>query len=271
MNIARTEVVTISQGLPIKKAVEKMLENDVRRLPVTSPGTKKLHGMVVSRDIVSFLGGGEKHKIIKNRHDGNFLSAINDSVKLIMEKDAPNAQEKSSISEVAKLLHGKGVGGTPILDKEDKIVGIVTERDFAGYIPAPAETTVGDHMVGRVVTIEPEVFLVDAMEKMISKGFRRLPVVEDGQLLGILTSVDVLKYFGSNEVFKHMASGNASDAMSIEVNEIMTEEPHTAKPKDDLGEVAREMEAQGYGGFPVIEDDELVGIITERDILEILL
>ncbi|KXB05785.1 hypothetical protein AKJ52_03065 [candidate division MSBL1 archaeon SCGC-AAA382C18] len=88
---------------------------------------------------------------------------------------------------------------------------------------------------------------------------------------GSSTSVDILKYFGNSEVFKHKASDDATDAMSIEVQKIMTDEPLTTNPTADLGEVAREMEKHGYGGLPVLDDDELVGIITERDILEILL
>lgn len=271
MDIAERETVTISPGLPIKKATEIMLEEGVRRLPVVSPGTEKFRGMVVSRDIVDFLGGGEKHQIIENKHSKNFLSAINDSSEIIMDSDAPFARIDSSISEVAKILHDEGVGGAPILDKEEKVEGIVSERDFARYIPAPAGVTVDKFATKNLVTVDPNLFLIDAMKKMISDGFRRLPVVEGKKLEGVLTSVDILKYFASSEIFENMATIDASDAMSIEISRIMTADPLTASPEDDLGETARRMEREGYSGLPVIEDEELVGIVTERDILEILI
>ncbi|MFP4005821.1 MAG: CBS domain-containing protein, partial [Candidatus Hadarchaeia archaeon] len=238
---------------------------------VTSPGTEKLQGMVVSRDIVDFLGGGKKHGIIENKHDGNFLSAVNDSSKLIMNPDTPYASSKDSISDVAKKMEDTGVGGTPIVDKEDRVIGIVTERDFAKYLPNPAHVEVQAFMTGKVVTVEPDLFLMDVMKEMISNGFRRLPVIEDGQLTGIITSVDVLDYFGTNEVFQRMETENARDALSVEVKEIMTKDPVTADPQEDLGEAAEKMEKTGYGGLPVLKDDEIVGIITERDILEILI
>jgi len=247
------------------------LKKKIRRLPVTSPGTELFQGIVVSRDIVDFLGGGEKHQIIENKHEGNFLSAINDSSKTIMDPDVPYAQVSSSITEVANKMVEGGEGGIPILDKEDKLVGIVSERDFANYVPSPAKIRVEPYMTQNVVTADPDLFLIKAMKKMISKGFRRLPVVENGKLLGVITSVDVLRYFAESEIFKHMQSEDANDALSIEISEIMTDDVITANPQDDLGETARKMGKYGYGGLPVLENGELVGLITERDMLEILL
>jgi len=126
-------------------------------------------------------------------------------------------------------------------------------------------------MTSNVVTSDPNLFLIDAMKRMISEGFRRLPVVEDGELRGMITSVDVLRYFGTSEMFDHIASGDALDALSIEIEEIMTEDVVTTSPQADLGKAARKMAEHGYGGLPVLEDDTLVGLITERDLLEILL
>jgi len=270
MKIAERDVITIPPSFPIKEASEKMVEEGVRRLPVTSPGTKRLHGVLVTRDIVDFLGGGDKHGIIENKHGGNFLSAINDPVKEIMDADYPYASDKSSISDVAKILWEKGVGGVPIVDRDEKVAGIVSERDFAGYIPQPAGTRVEVHMTKDVVTADPDLFLIDVMRRMIREGFRRLPVVDGDKLVGIITTVDVLNYFGTSEIFKNMSTDHGMDAVSIEVREVMSEDPVVADPKADLGETARKMSGHGYGGLPVVEDGELVGMITERDIVEIL-
>lgn len=271
MNIANKNVITISRGLPIKNASEKMVEEGVRRLPVTDPGTNKLQGMLVTRDIVDFLGGGDSHKIIENKHSGNFLSAINDSSEIIMNSDPPYARNKASISDVAKILRDEGVGGVPIVNKENKVVGIVSEHDLGGYMPSPANAKVRTYMSRNIVSIDPDIFLIDVMERMISEGFRRLPVEDEGALVGVITSVDVLEYFGTSEMFNHMSSEDAGDAMHIEIEKLMTKNPVTVTPEDDVGETASKMEESGYGGLPVLEDEELVGIITERDIVEALL
>lgn len=271
MKIANEDVVSISRGLPIKDASEKMVEEGIRRLPVTDPGTNKLQGLLVTRDIVDFLGGGKSHKIIENKHSGNFLSAINDSVEIIMSSEPIYVSDKSSISDVAKTLRDESVGGVPILDKNDVVVGIVSERDLAGYMPSPAKAKVRNYMTQEVFTVDPELFLLNAMKRMISEDFRRLPVTEDGELVGIITSVDVLEYFGTSEMFEHMSSGNAVDAMHIELEKLMTKDPVFVTPEDDIGETARKMNESGYGGLPVLENGEISGIITERDIVEALL
>lgn len=270
MEIAKKDVVTIPPSLPIKDASELMVEKGVRRLPVTTPGQGKLQGMLITRDIIDFLGGGTKHQIIEKKHSNNFLSAINDSSKLIMDENPPYADNKSSISKVAKILIEKETGGAPIINNEKIVVGIVSERDFTRYVPSPARVKVETYMSQNVTTATPNTYLIEAMKKMISKGFRRLPVIEDNELVGMLTSVDVLNYFGTSEMFKHMKSGDATDAMHEEVRKIMTKDIVTATPQADLGETTRRMNEHGYGGLPVVENESLVGIITERDILEIL-
>ncbi|MBS3815424.1 MAG: CBS domain-containing protein [Hadesarchaea archaeon] len=270
ITLAREEVITISPSRSIKDASELMVSEGVRRLPIINPGTKKLQGVLVSRDIIDFLGGGEKNNIIKNKHDGNFLSAINDSVRLIMNPDHAYGTIDLSIAKTAEILIEEGVGGVPILNKEMQIKGIITERDFAKYIPSKTQTRVEGHMTKKVTTVTPETTIKDGMKKMISQGFRRLPVVEDGELIGIVTSVDVIRYFGSNEVFNHMASGNPEEAMQVEVKEIMSSNVLTVTPEIDLGEAAKLMAENDYGGLPVLKDNEILGIITERDLLEIL-
>lgn len=270
MTIAKKKVITISPSRPIKEASELMVEKGVRRLPVTSPGTGKLRGVLVTRDIIDFLGGGDKYKIIRNKHKGNFLSAINDPVRIIMNPDHPYGTIDLSIAETAKILLEKNVGGVPILDRDLQVEGIVTERDFARYLPSRARTRVEGHMTRKVVTAESELSIREGMQRMISQGFRRLPVVDDGKLIGIVTSVDMLKYFGSSEVFEHMSSGKVGEALSIGVEEIMSSDVITVAPQTDLGEAAEIMAEHDYGGLPVVKGEKLVGIITERDLLELL-
>jgi len=64
MPLARKTVITVPPTTRIKNVAELMVERGVRRLPVTSPGTKKLMGIVRTRDIIDFLGGGEKFRIV---------------------------------------------------------------------------------------------------------------------------------------------------------------------------------------------------------------
>lgn len=270
MPIARRNVITATPTMRIKDAAELMVRQKVRRLPITDPGTKRLIGILTTRDIVNFLGGGEKFKIIQNKFKGNFLAAVNDQIRTIMSEKVVYGTYDMSIADVANLLLKTGMGGAPIVDEHNHVVGMVSERDFVAYVPPSAGTTVSYHMTRNVVTAEPELQIREAARRMISKGVRRLPVVRFRELIGIVTSVDILRYFGTSKMFEYMATGKVDEAISMGVETIMTRDLLTVTPGTDIGEAARLMVERGCGGLPVVEGDELVGIITERNMLELL-
>lgn len=238
---------------------------------MTSPGTKKLMGIIRTRDIINFLGGGEKFRIVQEKLKGNFFAAANEPVRTIMSEQVIHGTTDMSIIDAARLLLRTGVGGMPILDERGRIAGIVSERDFVSYVPATTGTPVSYHMTRHVISAEPELQIREAAQRMISRGVRRLPVVRERELVGIVTSVDILRYFGTSKVFEHMVSQRLDEAMSVDVEEIMTRDVLTATPETDLGEAARLMRERGCGSLPVVEQNELEGIITEHDLLELLI
>ena len=271
MPLAGKPVVTATLSMRIKDAVELMVRKAIRRLPIVSPGTRRLEGIVTTRDVLNFLGGGEKFSIIQKKFKGNFFAAINEPVRTIMSERVVHGNSGMSVSDVAKLLLHTGVGGVPIVDAQMQIVGIVSERDFIGYVPSKTGIPVSYHMTRHVITAEPELQIREAAKRMVRWGIRRLPVLRERELVGIITSVDILRYFGTSEMFRHMSSGRVEEAVERGVDTIMTREVITATPETDLGEVARLMMERGCGGLPVVEGDELAGMITEHDMLELLI
>jgi acetoin utilization protein AcuB len=108
------------------------------------------------------------------------------------------------------------------------------------------------------VTVGPDEWLSDAAHKMQAGGFRRLPVVRDGKLLGILTDRDARQHRGHLE--------------HIRVGEAMSESPLIlVTPEMTLEEAAAIMLEQQIGGAPVIDRDLLVGIITTSDVMRAFL
>ena len=270
MPLARKHVVTITPTTSIWEAARTMLRQGVRRLPVTDAGTKRLVGMLTTRDLLDFLGGGERHFLISQRFKGNFYAAVNEGVRAIMSERMVYGTKDMSIAEVTRLLLQTGVGGAPIVDEHMHVVGMVSERDFLSYIPPHTGTGVSYYMTRDVITTSPETQVRETMRKMVARGVRRLPIVAAGKLTGIITSVDILRYFGRGEMFERMRSGRVDEALTVGIDSIMTREVLTVTPETDLGEAAGLMVSRGFGGLPVVEDGVLVGIITERDMLELL-
>ena len=272
MTLAKKEVISIPPTKTIKEAAEMMIEHGFRRLPVTHPGSNKLLGIVTAMDILDFLGGGSKFDIIEKKHDDNFLAAINEPVKEIMTRDAISITPKYSIRESVDLMTKNGIGSLPIVDKEDKVVGIVTERDFALALAGSlTNETVGDIMIKDVITTTPGTPIESCSKIMVRNNLRRIPVVEEGKLIGIVTSTDILRFFGDKEMFASMTSNSGLDVLKRKISEIIKPNILVTESNVRLGDLCGLLAEKNIGGVPVVDDDELVGIVTERDILNTVL
>jgi len=272
MHIAKKEVISIPQTKSIKEAAEMMIEHEFRRLPVTDPGTNKLLGIVTAMDILDFLGGGSKFELIEKKHNDNFLAAINEPVKEIMTRDVISITPKYSIDESVDLMSKNGIGSLPLVDKDGKLVGIITERDFALALAGVlTDELVQDVMIKDVITTTPGTPIESCSKIMVRNNLRRIPVVESGKLIGIVTSTDILRFFGDKKMFANMTSNSGLDVLNKKISEIMKPNISIIEPMVRLGDLCELLAEKNIGGVPVVKNDELVGIITERDILNTVL
>jgi CBS domain-containing protein len=266
--VAGKNVVTIPPTTTIMGAAKTMVGYGYRRLPVADPGTKRIEGICTVLDIINFLGGGDKRDIIDNDYGGNMIVAINGPVTDIMQQEVVTVRDDASLEDAVKLMIDKSVGGVPVVTPEGIIVGIITERDMVHlmgeYILGK---TVDGAMSDRVVTAPPEMRIEKAAKIMVSSGFRRLPVVKDNYVCGILTATDIMRYLGNGDAFKKLVTGHVDEALSAPISGIMRNNIITTGPKTSLSEASRVMHQNKIGSLPVIKDGELVGIITERDML----
>ena len=112
-------------------------------------------------------------------------------------------------------------------------------------------------MTSDPVTIGPDATLSNAKTIMDAGRFRRVPVVEDGRLVGILTERDLREYTGYLE--------------STRVNAAMRTALVTVTPYNTVEDAARLMLKHKIGGLPIVADGKLVGIITTSDLLKAFL
>ena len=113
-------------------------------------------------------------------------------VKSVMQRrNVAKASPQISVAQAARLMAKKNVGAVLIID-DGRLVGIVTERDIVFRVAARgldiATTAVADVMTRSPHSIEPDVPLGYALMIMHDKGFRHLPVIDNGQLVGIVSA-----------------------------------------------------------------------------------
>lgn len=267
LRLASKGPVVIYPSSTIKASIQAIVDNGLRRLPVVDPGTKKLRGVVSSMDFVDFLGGGNKYNIIKKDFEGNLFSAINSPVSKIMTEKVVYFKDTEAVGKAAEKMLKTGTGGCPVVDGSGRVEAIVSERDFIEHL-ADVETgiKVSEVMTKDLVTITPGTSLGDATRMMVNKGFRRLPVMSGGEVVGILRTYEVLRFIADN-IFAKFSTIDADEILARErVGDIMNVAVTTVRPDQDIGIVASIMVARRFGGLVVEENGKMIGLVTEADI-----
>lgn len=136
-------------------------------------------------------------------------------VRDVMTSNVISITKYESVVDVANILAEKNISGLPVVDKEQKVLGIITQADILSMVGVGREHTfkdllkymlgeplperkvgdlVGDIMTSPALTIKPDENIAEAVRIMDEKRIRRLTVVDDKHILiGILTRADILK------------------------------------------------------------------------------
>ncbi|MBI2372047.1 MAG: CBS domain-containing protein [Deltaproteobacteria bacterium] len=106
------------------------------------------------------------------------------------------AHPEDSVAQVARLMKREHVGTVVITGRNGKPMGIVSDRDLATRVVAfgldPRDTTAGAVMTRNPASIRADADIVDAAQAMAARGVRRLPIVADGKMVGIVSLDDLL-------------------------------------------------------------------------------
>ncbi|BFH72404.1 CBS domain-containing protein [Sulfurisphaera javensis] len=233
-DIMTKDVVTVSKGTPIFKALEIMIGNNIRRLLVEKDG------IITIRDIVY-----------------NWKK-INGTVDEIMNRDLVFITPTSNIKEACRIMTGEGIGSLIVGDGV-RIVGIVTERDLIRNCKVKGDTKVGDVMNVDPLVATKNAKLSDIADFMKSYWQRHAVIVDDKKPIGVISAKDIGRALLAK---KDLSQVNAEGFMSINVYKVT--------PDSSL-ETARLLMAQKNIGFlPVVDAISLLGSISEREILAVL-
>jgi CBS domain-containing protein len=116
------------------------------------------------------------------------------SIRDTMTENPRSIKASASVVEAARLMREEHIGSLPITDDE-QLVGMITDRDITTRVVAEAAdlkmTSVEDVYSRDVITVEPDKGLEEAVELMARHQVRRLPVVENGRLVGIVAQADI--------------------------------------------------------------------------------
>jgi CBS domain-containing protein len=257
---ADTKVVEIASKNPVTcmmdqkvREVEHILNTRYRRLPVLDRDGK-IRGVVSTTDVLRLLSGfGKRRRGVKKPADMR--------IKDIMSAHVLDIDMNMKLPDALVFFKKHRKGAYPLTHRR-KLVGMVSEWDMVRQVRGKTGVKVSDVMVRRPLVAQ-ERFSVSDVAKMLSMGgFRRLPVVKDGILVGVVTARDIVGYIHKNGIERDISR------LRFPVRRIIKETPVSLGPDADVYEAVKIMISRKIGGLPVVEDHELVGLITERDIVD---
>jgi CBS domain-containing protein len=116
------------------------------------------------------------------------------SVRDAMTQDPRSIGASASVVEAARLMREQHIGSLPVTEDE-RLVGMITDRDITTRVvaesAAPETTSVGDVYSRDLISVEPDNGLDEALQLMARHQVRRLPVVENGRLVGMVAQADI--------------------------------------------------------------------------------
>ncbi len=235
--------------------VISILSKQHRRLPVLNK-EGHVRGVISSTDVLRMLSGKGKKKHRAKKHEDV-------KVKSVMSSHVMHIDKNMKLSDVMDFFKKHRKGAYPVTYRKG-LVGVVSEWDIVRQIRGKTGVKVSDVMVRRPMVAQDHHSVADVAGMLSVGGFRRLPVVKNGILVGIVTSRDLLTFLNGKGLLGKI------DQQKQPVTEIMKKDVMTVRPDADIHAAAQTMVSKEVGGLPVVEDHQLIGIITERDIVDVV-
>ena len=253
----RNKIITISSLNPLVAYVEerlldvckKLSDSGHRSLPVVDK-KMQLKGIVTITDIFSlFLSGGD----------------MSSYVEAIMSREVVGCDADETIDYVLQKMKISKRGRLSVTSN-NKVVGIISETDFilaTKEFSAFEGITIDKVMTRKPFFVFPSFTVKEVMRTMVNGKYRRLPVVENGSLVGYITSTLLFKKLVENSFREEFLNKRAS--------EVMTKNPIVVKPSENLCSVLKIMKERRISSMLVIDESgKLDGIFTERDYINLL-
>jgi CBS domain-containing protein len=137
-----------------------------------------------------------------------------DTARDVMTPDPLSVSADTSVSEAAELMRDRDIGDV-LVARDDVLLGIVTDRDIVVRVLAPGldprDTRIEEACSGDLVVVRAEDSVSDVIRLLRDKAIRRVPVMEDGRAVGIISLGDLARQLDPQSVLAEISAAPASD------------------------------------------------------------
>jgi len=176
----------------------------------------------------------------------------------VMSKDVATISANETVVAAAKIMSERNISCLIVMEKE-RVTGILTETDMLKRATVGGKDftsmTVADIMSVLSQTVSPEISVLEAGKLMSDRHIRRLPVLEQGKLVGVVTQTDLVRAMTAYGTWRDVA-------------EIMSSQVAVVQETATAAEAAKVMAERDISSVVGLNAEEVVGILTERDLLK---
>lgn len=251
-DVMTTEIISVDKDVDLKYVMKIMKKNDITKIPILEE--KKLVGVVTDNEIAKKLGA------IRNRG----VPAARLHASSVMEKEIDIVHPDDDLS---KILSKVGDPGPTILHviEDDSLVGIVTKADLLPHVDS--SKPVKEIMRPKIYSISPDDRVIHARRRMIDEDIARLPVINNGILIGMISDVDIA--FSLAKIKKLFPLGKQKHQLDeLLVNDVMKTPVISAESDKTVKEIAEMMMEHQIGSIPITENKKVIGIVSRTDLLK---
>jgi len=252
-DVIRREVYLVEGNDPVSRAIGIMREHNA---PLVIVMDKLENGRI--------LGAITERMIMRATYNPDAMKAKTVAARI------PRISSSASVAEAARLMLENHVLALPV-EEDGKIIGVIAVEDVVHAMGDEffSKIRVGDVMSRELVSIGPRDTVGQAIALMREHGISRLPVVDGGKLVGVVTIHDIIiKVIQPRQrVTRGEYAGEKLRTLSHQVKDIMTTDVIVARPDEPLSTAIRRMLEADVSCLIVVHDGRPVGILTRTDIL----
>jgi len=245
----------------IAQASKILVRTRSRGLPIIDSGKRNLSGEITPLDIIDYYAGGKKHAVFLKNYS-SLKAAANAPISFIANDKPSTIAMKGKMSDITKKLQtsdtvyvtdGKTLRGE-VSDKT--LLKIIKNIDFRAKVKQAMKSS--------VVTATPGYTIRDVCEIMVRNKFSEVPVVQEDDIVGIITATDLLNYFATNAL-----KMDYDEALNERIANIMTTNVKSIRPEESLEKAVLSMIDNDYRALPVF-DTKIRGIISQKDVVRFI-
>lgn len=191
--------------------------------------------------------------------------------KDVMQYGVATIDKKTSVYQAIALMVKRNVTGLPVVD-DTGLAGLISEKDVLKllYETEFVAGCVGDYMTTRIFTFDEEDSLVDVCQCLMQNSFRRVPVMHQGRLAGIISRADLIK--ANKDKFRPQHQDYSVHCpVAVFAKDVMKSGLLTVRTSTPVYEAMEILATKNVTGLPVVDEYmNLLGVVSEKDILKLL-